>query len=148
MLRIVAEVDSRGARAEPLILVYDADCGFCRWSVAVLLDRDQRGALEPMTIDEADSRGLLDSVEPIDRTRSAHVVLPDGQVLSGGSGVRALAARVPGAAPIGVLARVAPRLVDLAYRAIATNRMRISRLVPADAKRSADLRLADRRRAP
>lgn len=143
---MVAEVDSRGAPAEPLILVYDADCGFCRWSVAALLDRDRRGVLEPMTIEEAGSRGLLDSIDPLDRTRSAHVVLPDGQVLSGGAGVPALAARVPGAAPIGALARVAPRLVDFAYRTIATNRMRISRLVPAEAKRRADLRLAERRR--
>ncbi|MBA2763784.1 MAG: DUF393 domain-containing protein [Thermoleophilaceae bacterium] len=131
---------------ESLILVYDADCGFCRWSVATLLDRDELGALEPMTIGEADSRGLLDSIDPADRARSAHVVMPDGQVLSGGSAVPALAARLPGAVPIRALARVAPRLVDVAYRTIAANRMRISRLVPAGAKRRADLRLAERRR--
>ena len=35
---------------QPLTVLYDADCGFCRWSVARLLAADRAARLRPAAI--------------------------------------------------------------------------------------------------
>jgi predicted DCC family thiol-disulfide oxidoreductase YuxK len=136
------------------VLIYDADCGFCRWSVAKLLAWDRAGRLRLLTLQEPEASELLASVAPEDRMRSSHLVLtrraPDGAVVrevhSGGEQVGPLLKLLPGGAPLAALARaVPPRVRDRAYRAVADNRIRVGKLVPAGARARADERLRRRR---
>ncbi len=127
-------------------LLYDADCGFCRWSVVQLLawDGRGRGALRPVAIQSAEGQRLLAAVPAAERLKSAHVVGPDGTVHSGGDAAAVVADLLPGGAPLAFVARLVPGLVRGGYGVIAGNRIRISRLVPAAAKRRADAALAAR----
>jgi predicted DCC family thiol-disulfide oxidoreductase YuxK len=127
-------------------LLYDADCGFCRWSVVQLLAWDGRGRrlLEPVAIQSVRGAQLLATVPEADRLKTAHVVGPDGTVYSGGDAAAVVADLLPAGAPLAFVARLVPWLVRGGYGVIAGNRIRISRLVPASAKRRADTALAAR----
>jgi predicted DCC family thiol-disulfide oxidoreductase YuxK len=127
-------------------LLYDADCGFCRWSVVQLLRWDDRGrhGLEPVAIQSVRGQQLLAAVPEADRLRTAHVVGPDGTVRSGGDAVPAVTAILPGAAPLGLVARLVPWLVRGGYGVIARHRITVSRFVPRAAKAAADADLARR----
>lgn len=114
-----------------------------------ILAWDGRGrrALEPVAIQSPRGRQLLAAVPVAARLRTAHVVGPDGAVHSGGDAVAIIAALLPGAAPLGLVARLLPWLVRGGYGAIAANRITVSRFVPRAAKARADAELA-RRSAP
>lgn len=129
-------------------VLYDADCGFCRWSVVQLLRWDDRGrrGLEPVAIQSARGQELLVGLPEADRLRTAHVVRPDGSVRSGGDAVAVVAAILPRAAPIGLIARLVPWLVRGGYGVVARHRITVSRFVPASAKAAADAELARRSR--
>ena len=73
--------------APSLTVLYDADCGFCRWSVAQLLALDRGGRLMPEPIQSAVGGRLLAGIAPAARLASAHVVPADGRVASGGGAV-------------------------------------------------------------
>ncbi len=127
-------------------LLYDADCGFCRWSVVQLLAWDARGrdVLSPVAIQSPEGARLLAGVAEEDRLRTAHVVGPDGVVHSGGDAAPVVADVLPAGAPLAFVARRLPWLVRGGYGVVAGNRMRVSKLVPAGAKRRADAVLAQR----
>lgn len=127
------------------ILVYDVDCGFCRWSVARILSWDRDRRLDLATLQDPEAADLLAAVPPAERMKSSHLVMPDGTVYSGGASVEKLAELLPGAAPAALLARLAPGLMDRGYKLIAGNRMRVSKLVPAASKARADEQIAKRR---
>jgi predicted DCC family thiol-disulfide oxidoreductase YuxK len=126
------------------VLIYDVDCGFCRWAVALILDWDRGRRLDLMTLQDPRAAGLLASVPAEERMRSSHLVMPDGTVHSGGASVEPLARLLPAGTPAALVARAAPGLMDAGYRLVAGNRMRVSKLVPAGAKRRADERIRGR----
>lgn len=126
------------------ILVYDVDCGFCRWGVALVLDWDRRRELDLMTLQDPRAAELLVSVPEEERMKSSHLVMPDGTVHSGGASVEPLARLLPAGTPAALIARATPGLMDAGYRLVAGNRMRVSKLVPAAAKRRADERIRRR----
>lgn len=130
----------------PVHVLYDADCGFCRWSVVQLLAWDDRGRgiLKPIAIQSERGSELLAPVPEATRLKTAHVVDAEGVVHSGGDAVAVIADLLPAGAPFAFVARVVPWLVRGGYGVIAGNRIRISRLVPAVAKRRADAALAAR----
>ena len=125
-------------------MLYDRDCGFCRWTVAWALRRDRDGVLEVAPIQsEAGERALAD-MEPAKRLESAHAMHADGRRSSGGAALRDVLGALPRARGLARLAELSPRGTELAYRLVADHRSQISKLVPNAAKRRADELLAER----
>ncbi len=119
-------------------MIYDRNCGFCRWSLARLLalDRADRVRPLPLSADEADR--LLHDLPAHERDASWHLISPDGRRASGGAAVAPLLRLLPGGRIPAAIAARTPRLSDRAYRWVAEHRSQLSRLIPARAKRRAD----------
>jgi predicted DCC family thiol-disulfide oxidoreductase YuxK len=122
-----------------VIVLYDEDCGFCRWTMAWALRRDRDRALTVAPIQSPTGARLLADLTPAERLSSVHVVHDDGRRESGGAAVRDVLSALPSRHPV---ARVAG--IPTAYRFAARHRSRLSRLVPARAKRRADAVVAER----
>src|SRR4051794_215605 len=122
------------------IVLYDGECGFCRWAVAWALERDRDGVLSVAPIQSPTGAQLLADLDPAERLRAVHVVHDDGRRESGGAAARAVLEAT--ARPLARLAGMSPRATELVYRLVAGNRSRVSRLVPRRAKLRADRLLA------
>lgn len=125
-------------------VLYDADCGFCRWSLAQVLARDTERRLRPLSLQDPEADRLLGPMEHGRKMRSWHLITADGTRRSGGAALIAVLRLLPGgkfvAAP---LAAFAP-ITELAYRLVAENRFRLSPLIsPADSARARKV-IADR----
>jgi predicted DCC family thiol-disulfide oxidoreductase YuxK len=116
-----------------VIVLYDDDCGFCRWTLAWALRRDRDHTLTIAPIQSSTGDELLADLDAAERLRSVHVVHDDGRRTSGGHAVSDVLRELP-SAPL--LARVAG--IPIVYRLAAANRSKLSRLVPARAKQRAD----------
>lgn len=138
---------ARNEGKPPVVILYDVDCGFCRWSIAKILGWDRSGRLRPLAIQHPHAEPLLAGVEPEQRMASWHLVPAEGERYSGGAVLAVLMRLLPGGRPLAVAAARAPRAVECAYRFTAAHRTSISRLVPAAAKRRADRRI-ERRQGP
>jgi predicted DCC family thiol-disulfide oxidoreductase YuxK len=123
-------------------LLYDDDCGFCRWSVARILRRDMAKSLQPLAIQGPDGSQLLASVAPERRLESWHLVLGE-RVFSGGD-VFAPLLRLLGRPGAAALLDRAPRMTNWAYYAVAGRRSLFGSLVPRSAKRRADALIQER----
>ena len=125
------------------IVIYDADCGFCRWTLAVLLSADcPPAALRPLPsgTDEADR--LLADLTVAERNASWHLVVdrgtPRAERFSAGAALGPALALLPrGRRPAALLARM-PRLTERGYRWVADHRGLLGRFVPGRARRWAD----------
>ena len=93
---------------ERATLLYDEDCGFCRWSLAKILRWDRRGAVRPVALQDAKADEFLDGMDPEHKMASWHLVTPDGRIYSGGDAVPPLAKLLPAGAPVAALARTFP----------------------------------------
>lgn len=119
------------------VVLYDAECGFCKWLLAILLRWDRGARLRPIALQRPEADDLLAGLEPAARMRSWHLVSPAGVRRSGGDALPALLRLLPGGRlPADAFAR-APRLTDRGYRWVAEHRTQLSRLVPRRAKRRA-----------
>ena len=125
-------------------LLYDRDCGFCRWSLGKVLAWDRRGALEPISIQSEEADRLLAGMPEETRLGSWHLVEADGTVRSAGDAFPGLFRLLPGGRPLAALTARSPRATDRAYRWVAGNRSRWGKLVTEGAKRRADERIAGR----
>jgi predicted DCC family thiol-disulfide oxidoreductase YuxK len=112
-------------------IVYDRDCGFCRWSLRKVLAWDRRDQLTPLALQDADAERLLASIPERERFESWHLIEPDGSVYSAGDAVAPLLRLLPGGRPLAALASAFPRLTNRAYFLIARNRSTLGRLVRA-----------------
>ncbi len=125
------------------IVLYDGDCGFCRWSLAKLLAWDRRGALRPVALQDPEADRLLAGMDDPDRMASWHLVV-NGELWSAGAALAPMLRLLPGgrlaAAPLERL----PRSVDRAYRAIAERRTTLGKLVTSGMRRRAEARIASR----
>ena len=117
------------------MLLYDADCGFCRWSTDRILSWDRRGALRAVAIQSEEGEELLAGVDPDRLLASWHLVDQGGRVLSAGEAVAPLAGLLPAGAPVAALARAFPGPTDRAYRWLARHREAFGRFLGADACR-------------
>jgi predicted DCC family thiol-disulfide oxidoreductase YuxK len=124
-------------------ILYDPDCGFCRWCLGKVLGWDRDGVLRPVRLGGEQADRLLAEMPPDERMASWHLVDQDG-VHSAGSAFAPLFGLLPAAAPLAALSGRFPRAVDRAYRWVAGNRSRWGRFVTGGAKRRADARIADR----
>jgi predicted DCC family thiol-disulfide oxidoreductase YuxK len=132
-----------GAFMPSATLLYDADCGFCRWSLGKILAWDRRRELRPVSLQSEEAESLLGSTPEERRMSSWHLVDADG-VHSAGAGFPPLLRRLPGGAPLAAAASRAPRLTDRAYGWVAGHRSLWGRLVTDGAKRRADRRIRAR----
>ncbi len=132
------------ARPPAVTVLFDRDCGFCRWSVGRLLAWDRAGRLHPVAIQSENGQRLLAGLPPEQRLGSAHAIDAAGMRTSGGDAIAPIAAVLPGGAPLAALARRAPALARLGYGAIAGRRSLLGRLVSDRAKARADARIAQR----
>jgi predicted DCC family thiol-disulfide oxidoreductase YuxK len=114
-------------------VLYDDDCGFCKWSLDKLLAWDRRRNLRPVAIQSDEGQALLAEVPEAERLDSWHLVSPAGEVQSAGAAAEPLARLLPGGRPLGFLFRVFPRPTERAYRFVADHRDRLARLVGVDA---------------
>jgi len=130
--------------APPLTVLYDADCGFCRFWVARLLDWDVNRRLRPVAIQSGEGERLLAAIPVDDRLRSAHVADAEGRIRSGGAALSIVAEQLPAGAPIAWLADRLPGPTDRFYRWVADHRTPLSRFVPAGLKRRASASIARR----
>jgi predicted DCC family thiol-disulfide oxidoreductase YuxK len=122
-------------------LLYDADCGFCKWIMSGVLAWDRHNRLVPCALQSAQAQALLSDLSPEERLASVHLISPDGERLSAGSVPAPLLRLLPGGPiPALVVARL-PRLTSRAYDWVADHRSQLSRAVPNRMKRRASARL-------
>jgi predicted DCC family thiol-disulfide oxidoreductase YuxK len=127
-----------------VILIYDSDCGFCRWCLGKVLAWDQRRALRPLALQAAEAQRLLADMPSDVRMSSWHLVDPDGVVHSAGAGFPPLLRVLPGGGPLASLAARFPGATETAYRLVSGNRSIFGRWVSDGAKRRADQKIAER----
>jgi predicted DCC family thiol-disulfide oxidoreductase YuxK len=113
----------------PVIVLYDDDCGFCRWSAERIRRLDAREALAFAPIQGEVGMELLAAVPPGLRLASMHAVTPDGRVWSGGEAVRVILAELPAGVVTSAVASMFPELTDRVYRSLARNRERFGRML-------------------
>jgi predicted DCC family thiol-disulfide oxidoreductase YuxK len=119
------------------IVLYDADCGFCTWTLAWLLRLDRRRRFAPLPLGTPRADALLADLDPAARAESWHLVAPDGRRASAGAALpEALALLPAGRAPAAALRR-APGLTERGYRWVAANRSTLGRFVTEGARRRA-----------
>ena len=125
-------------------LLYDRDCGFCRWCLGKVLAWDRRGSIRPVAIQSEEADRLLAGMPEQERLASWHLVEQNGTVRSAGEAFPRLFQLLPAAPPLAALTARAPRATDRAYRWVAGNRARWGRVVSDGAKRRADRRISER----
>jgi predicted DCC family thiol-disulfide oxidoreductase YuxK len=114
-------------------VLYDEDCGFCRWTADRLRAWDRRGLLRFASIQR--SVASLAPVPPALWLESVHAVTVDGRVWSGGAAVTAILRALPAGRLPAAIAAFAPDLTERIYRAVARRRTTLGRLLGADACR-------------
>jgi predicted DCC family thiol-disulfide oxidoreductase YuxK len=128
-------------RSSRWTVLYDADCGFCKWLLVTLLRGDPAECLKPVALQRPEAADLLADLPPAERMASWHLISPAGERRSGGAAVPPLFRLLPvGRFPAAVFARF-PRATDRGYRWVADHRTQLSKIVPGGAKRRAAQRL-------
>ena len=128
-------------------ILYDADCGFCRWSLGWVLRWDRGQALEPVALQDPRARELLGAIDAERRMESWHLVGADGSVLSAGAAAPPLLRMLPAGAPLAWLLERAPALVQRAYAHVAGARGRLATRLTGKAIARADRLIAERQAA-
>jgi predicted DCC family thiol-disulfide oxidoreductase YuxK len=112
-------------------VLYDADCGFCKWSLDKLLAWDRRRRLRPVAIQSAEGQALLAAIPEDERLASWHLALPTGEIRSGGAAAAPLVRLLPGGRPLAAVFEALPGITDRGYRWVADHRGTLARLVRA-----------------
>jgi predicted DCC family thiol-disulfide oxidoreductase YuxK len=128
-----------------LILLYDSDCGFCRWSLGKVLAWDRRGRIRPVSLQSKEAEELLAGMPEEERFGSWHLV-DEGGRHSAGAGIAPLLRLLPGGRAPAALAARTPGLMERGYRFVSGNRSLWGKFVTDGAKRRADRRIAERLR--
>ena len=116
-------------------LLFDADCGFCRWSTDRILAWDRRRTLRAVSLQSNEAARLLPGMERERMMASWHLMTHDGRVLSAGAAVAPLARLLPAGAPVAALAAAFPAGTERAYQWVARHRDGFGRALGADACR-------------
>jgi predicted DCC family thiol-disulfide oxidoreductase YuxK len=122
-------------------VLYDRDCGLCRWSVAKLLAWDRRDRLRAVAIQDPEGQALLADLPLEERLASAHAVDAAGRRYSGGAAAPPVLRELPGGRPLAALLAAFPGPTERVYRWVANHRTAVGKLIPTRAKRRAAARL-------
>ncbi len=131
-------------KSDPATVLYDGNCGLCRWLLAKFLRWDRRRLLHPVALQDPEAERLLGAMDEETRMGSWHLVEPDGTVSSAGAAVPPVLRRLPGGGPLAAMSAAMPRLSERIYRLVAGNRDRLGPLIPAGAKQRANRRVRER----
>jgi predicted DCC family thiol-disulfide oxidoreductase YuxK len=133
--------------ADNATVLYDRDCGFCRWTLAQILrwDRDRR--LRPLPIQSGEGQRLLAGVPEEERLASWHLVTADGKVHSAHEGFPGLFERLPAGAPVALLTKTLPGLFGAGYRLLVANRTPLGRRIGQERRDWATAFLDERERS-
>ena len=115
------------------VVLYDEDCGFCKWSLDKILAWDRRRTLRPVAIQSAEGQRLLAGVPADRRLDSFHLVTREGELRSGGIAAPPLVAELPAGRPLAAVFRTFPKTTDRAYRFVAEHRDWFARRLGIDA---------------
>jgi predicted DCC family thiol-disulfide oxidoreductase YuxK len=130
------------------IVIYDNDCGFCRWSLALLLNLD-RATLRPLPLGTPEADYLLHDLAPAEREASWHLVIdPPGPDqlsfdaapvrFSAGAAFAPVLRLMPRGRRLAWLVARIPGPTERGYRWVAGHRGLLGRFVPRRARRWAD----------
>lgn len=119
------------------IVLYDADCGFCRWSLGLLLRADRERRLRPLALGSEQADELLADLQPQQRAGSWHLLMPDGQRESAGAALPRVLELLPRGGTLAALFERFPGATERGYRWVADHRSQLSRLLPSSATRRA-----------
>jgi predicted DCC family thiol-disulfide oxidoreductase YuxK len=111
------------------VLLYDSDCGFCRWSVDKVLAWDRGGSLTAVALQDPDADRLLADMDEDRKMSSWHLVTADGHVYSAGAAAPPLLRLLRGGRPLAAVLAAFPGVTERTYRLVARNRDRFGRLV-------------------
>lgn len=129
------------------VILYDRDCGFCKWSLAKLLAWDRRRHLRPVSLQDPQAEARLRGMEEERRMASWHLVKEDGAVHSAGDAAAPLMRLLPGGLPLAALFASLPRTTERLYALVASNRRLLGRVIPHGAVARAERRIAERSEA-
>jgi predicted DCC family thiol-disulfide oxidoreductase YuxK len=131
------------ARERPVVL-YDGECGLCKWLLAGLLRWDSGRVLEPVALQSDLAQRLLADLTPEERMASWHLVAPSGERQSAGAALAPMVALLPHGRVLSEgLGRI-PWVVNHGYLWVAGHRRALSKLVPAAWKRAGAALVAER----
>lgn len=130
-------------------VIYDADCGFCKFSLALLLSWDHprkgrggrepaAGALRPLPLGTAEADRLLADLTPEQRNASWHLVDDSGRRNSAGAALAPALTLLPGGHWAAAIVARMPHLTERGYRWVVDHRGFLGRFVPARARHWAD----------
>jgi predicted DCC family thiol-disulfide oxidoreductase YuxK len=115
------------------VLLYDEDCGFCRWSLDKILAWDRAKRVRPVAIQSEEGSRLLAPIASDARLDSWHLVLDDGKLFSAGAAAEPLARMLPGGRPLAVVFAAFPGVTERAYGFVSRHRSWLARLLRVDA---------------
>ncbi|MDQ6731558.1 MAG: DCC1-like thiol-disulfide oxidoreductase family protein [Actinomycetota bacterium] len=125
-------------------VIYDADCGFCRWCLGLLVRADRGHRLRPLALGTPEADRRLAPMPRHEQFASWHLIDPSGRLTSAGAGLPTVLRLMPGGRlPAGVLA-LSPALTERGYRWVAGHRTTFGPRLPEGAKRRATERIAAR----
>lgn len=110
-------------------VLYDEDCGFCRWAADRLRAWDSRDRLAFTSIQGVDGARLLAAMDHAGRLASWHVVGSGGELRSAGAAVPVVLRRLPGGAPLATMSDTFPRTTERLYRWTVRHRARLGRML-------------------
>ena len=112
------------------VLLYDADCGFCRWAIDRLLAWDRRKRLRAVPLQDVEADRLLPGIDADTRMGSWHLVM-DGQVYSGGAVAPPLLRLLPAGRPLAAVTAAFPGMTERTYRLVSRHKDRFGRMAGA-----------------
>jgi predicted DCC family thiol-disulfide oxidoreductase YuxK len=118
-----------------MLVLYDEDCGVCRWSASALARWDRRRRLRFVPIRSIEGATGLTSMDAEQRDGSWHVITREGRVTSAGAAVPVVLRELPGGRPLARTAETFPRTTERAYRAVARRRASLGKLLRVEACR-------------
>src|SRR6266516_1952400 len=106
-------------------VLYDEDCGVCRWSADKLRAWDRRGSLDFAALQSAEADGWLKGMDDATRYASWHVVTADGRAYSGGAAAPVVLRLLPAGAPLASALAAMPTTTERLYQVAVRNRERL-----------------------
>ncbi len=119
------------------LVLYDADCGLCKWLLARILRWDRADRLQPVALQRAEAAMLLSGLTQEQRLASWHLIGPSGERYSAGAALPPLLRQLPGGALPSAVTAATPGLTERSYWWVARHRGQLSRWIPSSSKRRA-----------